>query len=288
MLHHACQTTPESIQTVKMCNVSKQSTTASQAKAKSSPPPSTPTPSPIPKQYCRNYQSNNCRRSDCRYLHETDSSFNSAKPTQSITKDNRSENRSVKQASGNNRSSNYKSNNSNKRNNNRANDNSNNASMSNSNSGPSHARLNRLQAQEDDFQSWSNVNSQGYRNASLNTLSFKCKRLHREAAIEEERQKDIEWDINNSPGPRSRRRRNRRDCSESTKPSPQPSSTHDNIIVPTTVADAISIPYPVAHIHIDVPAATIFNYSAADAFVDEETNDDTSTGRRSVNSNETH
>ena len=63
--------------------------------------------------------------------------------------------------------------------------------MSNSNSGPSHARLNRLRAQEDDFQSWSNVNSQGYRIASINTLSFKRKRLHQEAAIEEERQKVI-------------------------------------------------------------------------------------------------
>ena len=37
MLHHACQTTPESMQTVKMCNVSRQSTTAPQAKAKSIP-----------------------------------------------------------------------------------------------------------------------------------------------------------------------------------------------------------------------------------------------------------
>ena len=37
-----------------------------------------------------------------------------------------------------------------------------------------------------------------------------------------------------------------------------------------------------------MPDATILNYSAADAFVDEESNDDTSTGRRSVNSNETH
>ena len=45
MLHHACQTTPESMQTVKMCNVSKESTTASQAMAKSTPPPSTPHPS---------------------------------------------------------------------------------------------------------------------------------------------------------------------------------------------------------------------------------------------------
>ena len=160
--------------------------------------------------------------------------------------------------------------------------------MSNSNSGPSHARLNRLQAQEDDFQLWSNVNSQGYRNTSLNTLSFKRKRLHREAAIEEERQKEIEWDINNSPSPRSRRRRNRRGRSESMTPSSEPSSTHHNIIVPATVADAIFIPSPVAHIHIDVPADTILHYSAADAFVDEETNDDTSTGRRSVNSNETH
>ena len=38
MLHHACQTMPESMQTVKMCNVSKQSTTASQLKAKPTPP----------------------------------------------------------------------------------------------------------------------------------------------------------------------------------------------------------------------------------------------------------
>ena len=208
MLHHACQTTPESMQTVKMCNVSKQSTTASQVKAKPTPPPSTPPQYPITKQYCRNYQTNNCRRTTCRYLHEI------GPGSKSITKDDRSDNRSVKQAFGNNRSSNYKSNNSNKRNNNRANDNNNNASMSNSNSGPSHARLNRLQAQEDDFESWSNIYSQGYKNASLNTLSFKRKRLHREAAIEEERQKEIEWDINNSPSPRSRRRRNRRGRSD--------------------------------------------------------------------------
>ena len=64
MLHHACQTTPESMQTVKMCNESKQSTTAPQAKAKSTP--STTQPSPIPKQYCRNYQTNNCRRTNCK------------------------------------------------------------------------------------------------------------------------------------------------------------------------------------------------------------------------------
>ena len=139
MLHHACQTTPESMQTVKMYNVSKQSTTASQAKAKSTP--STTQPSPIPKQYCRNYQTNNCRRTNCKYLHEIDPS------SKSITKDDRSDNRSVKPTSSNTRSSNYKPNNNNKRNNNRANDNNNNASMSNSNSGPSHARLNRLQAQ---------------------------------------------------------------------------------------------------------------------------------------------
>ena len=98
MLHHACQTTPESMQTVKMCNVSKQSTAASQAKAKSTPPPSTPHPLPIPKQYNRNYQTNNCRRTNCRYLHEIDPS------SKSITKDDRSDNRSVKPASGNNRS----------------------------------------------------------------------------------------------------------------------------------------------------------------------------------------
>ena len=207
----------------KICNVSKQSTTAHQsttapqAKAKSTP---TTHPSPIPKQCCHNYQTNNCRRTNCKFLHEIDPS------SKSITKDDRSDNRSVKPTSSSTRSSNYKSNNNNKRNHNRANDNNNNASMSNSNSGLSHARLNRLQAQEDDFQSWSNVNSQGYRNASINTLSFKRKRLHQEAAIEEERQKEIEW--NNSPSPRSRHRRNRRGRSESTTPSPKPSSTHDN------------------------------------------------------------
>ena len=253
MLHHACQTTPESMQTVKMCKVSKQSTTASELKAKHTPPPSTPPQYPITKQYCRNYQTNNCRRNNCRYLHEIDPR------SKSITKDDRSDNRCVKPASGNNRSSNYKSNNSNTRNNNRANDNNDNASMSDSNSGQSHARLNRLQAQEDDFQSWSNVNTKGYRNAALNKLSFKRKRLHREAAIEEERQMEIEWDINNSPSPRSRRRRNRRGRSKSMTPSPEPSATHDNIIVPATVADAISIPSTVANIHIDVPAATILN-----------------------------
>ena len=174
---------------------------------------------------------------------------------------------------------NYKSNNNNQRNNN-------NASISNNNSQLSHARLNRLQAQEDDFQSWSNTNSQGYRNASLNTLSFKRKRLHQEAAIEEERQREIEW--NNSPSPRSRRRRNRRSRSESTTLSPKPSPTHETIIVPTIVADAISVPSPIAHIDIDVRAPTIVNQSAANAIVNEESNDDTSTGRRSANSNETH
>ena len=71
-------------------------------------------------------------------------------------------------------------------------------------------------------------------------------------------------------------------------PPPESSSTHNNIIVPATVADAISIPSPLAPIHIEVPDAMVLNYSAADAYVDEETNDDTSTGRRSVNSNETH
>ena len=35
-------------------------------------------------------------------------------------------------------------------------------------------------------------------------------------------------------------------------------------------------------------SSTIMNHSAADATVDEESNDDTSTGRRSANSNETH
>ena len=57
MLHHACQTTPESMQTVKMCNVSKQSTTAHQStkapQAKAKSIPSTLQPSPIPKQFCR-------------------------------------------------------------------------------------------------------------------------------------------------------------------------------------------------------------------------------------------
>ena len=143
-----------------------------------------------------------------RYVHEIDPN------SKSVTKDDRSENRSFKPSSRGNRSSNSKSNNNNKHNNN-------NTSISNNNSQQSHAHLNRLQAQEEDFQSWSNVNSQGYRNASLNTLSFKRKRLHREAAIEEERQKEIEWDITNSPSPRSRRRRNRRGRSET--PSPQPS-----------------------------------------------------------------
>ena len=38
MLHHACQTMPESMQTLKMCNVCKQSTTASQLEAKPTPP----------------------------------------------------------------------------------------------------------------------------------------------------------------------------------------------------------------------------------------------------------
>ena len=70
MLHHACQTTPESMQRVKMCNVSKQSTTAPQAKAISTP--STTHPSPIPKQCCHNYQTNNCRRTNCKFLHEID------------------------------------------------------------------------------------------------------------------------------------------------------------------------------------------------------------------------
>ena len=77
-----------------MFNISKQSTTASQAKAKSTP--STTQPSPIPKQYCCNYQTNNCRRTNCKYLHEIDLS------SKSITKDDRSDNRSVKPASGNN------------------------------------------------------------------------------------------------------------------------------------------------------------------------------------------
>ena len=166
-----------------MCNVSKQSTIAPQAKAKSTP--STTHPSPIPKQYCSNYQTNNCRRTNCKFLHEIDPS------SKSKTKDDRSDNRSDKPTSSSNQSSNYKSNDNNKRYNNRANDNNDNASMSKSNSGPSHARLNRLQAQEDDFQSWSNVNSQGYRNASINTLSFKRKRLHQEAAIEGENRRKL-------------------------------------------------------------------------------------------------
>ena len=66
LLHHACQTTPESMQTVKMCNVVKQSSTAHQSttapQAKSNSIPPTTGPSPIPKQYCRNYQTNKCRR----------------------------------------------------------------------------------------------------------------------------------------------------------------------------------------------------------------------------------
>ena len=148
LLHHACQTTPESMQTVKMCNVVKQSTTAHQSttshqsttapQAKAKSIPTTTQPSPIPKQYCRNYQTKNCRRNNCQFLHEFDPS------SKSVTKDDRSENRSVKPTSSSTRSSNNKSNNNNKRNNN-------NASISNNNSQPSNARLNRLQAQEDDF-----------------------------------------------------------------------------------------------------------------------------------------
>ena len=51
---------------------------------------------------------------------------------------------------------------------------------------------------------------------------------------------------------------------------------------------ATSIPPPLAPIHINVPDDILSNHSAANASVDEEANDDMSTGRRSRNSNETH
>ena len=319
-LHHACQTTPENMQTVKLNSVSNKSQPSAQnnhqqqQSIKSLQPK---TSSSTSKQYCRNYQANNCRRNDCRYLHEVDPSYVNKKQPQSITKDNRSNDarnddrpthdRSSRPASYN-RNNNDRNNKG--RNNNNRNNNNNDSTNDNKKAGPSNAHLNRLEAQQqDDFHSWSDTGAKGYRNGSFNALSIKRKRMHRESAIEEERQKEREWDAQNL-SLRTRRLNDRQRRSESSTPSlqsvasSQPSSIspvqHESIVEhimqeelsvagpSAQLIQSVAEDLPVPDIAVNCNSSSSLNRTAPNVNIDEAVNDDSSTGRRSRNSNETH
>ena len=59
---------------------------------------------------------------------------------------------------------------------------------------------------DDDFKSWGDTQHQGYRNQSLNFMTFKKRKLHREQAAENEQQKEKERE---AMGRRSRSREQR-------------------------------------------------------------------------------
>jgi hypothetical protein len=216
MLHYACMTSPEHFQVITMNKVTtrpQQSSHTSQRQPSqssqrdhSSRPIQQATQSSA-KQYCRNYQVNNCRRNDCRYLHEADPNFVNTKQPQPVTRDDRSNDARTDKSYSRNR--NNKS-----RNNNRSNQNNNN----NNKSGPSNAHLNRMEAQQSDFQSWSSLESSGFRNGSFNVLSIKRKRMHNELVREEEHQKELAWQRENV-SLRSHRRADRERRSQSRTPS---------------------------------------------------------------------
>ena len=67
--------------------------------------------------------------------------------------------------------------------------------------------MKRVEAErDDDFKSWGDTQHQGYRNQSLNSMTFKKRKLHREQAAENEQQKEKEWE---AMGRRSRSREQR-------------------------------------------------------------------------------
>jgi hypothetical protein len=183
-LHFACMTSPEDMQVIRMNKVTtkpqQSSHTSHRQPQQSSQREHTVRPNQqatqsSTKQYCRNYQANNCRRNDCRYLHEADPNFVNTKQPQPVTRDDRS-----------NDARNDKSNSRNRNNNSRNNNRSNQSNNNNNKSGSSNAHLNRMEAQQSDFQSWSNLESTGFRNGSFNVLSTKRKRMHHELVLEEE------------------------------------------------------------------------------------------------------
>jgi hypothetical protein len=71
-----------------------------------------------------------------------------------------------------------------------------------------------MEAQQSDFQSWSNLESSGFRNGSFNVLSIKRKRMHNELVFEEDHQKELAWQRENV-SLRTRRRADRERRSQS-------------------------------------------------------------------------
>ena len=71
----------------------------------------------------------------------------------------------------------------------------------------SRAQMKSVEAErDDDFKSWVDTQHQGYRNQSLNSTTFKKRKLRREQAAENEHQKEKEWE---AMGRRSRSREQR-------------------------------------------------------------------------------
>jgi hypothetical protein len=196
-LYEATDDVLEKDQTIRVCTVSANSSQPSQ-KTKSV-------------NYCRNYQTNSCNRSNCRYLHERDPNFN----FQSIPDGPRTDSSLPQHVSTVNRKSQPSNNFNNRKPDNRDNrkpdnrdnrkpDNRDNRkpsssaapsassqqSNSQSESQPkqSSAKLNRVEAERQDFQSWSDTSQKGYRNQSYNALRFRKRKLD-----QEERLKEIEW-----------------------------------------------------------------------------------------------
>ena len=97
-----------------------------------------------------------------------------------------------------------------------------------------------MQAQEqDDFQSWSNLESKGYRNSSFNALTIKRKRQFRDIAMDEERQKEIEWDQQNL-SLRTRRHRDRSRRSSSIQSSIASVASPQNMSINSEAIESIN------------------------------------------------
>jgi hypothetical protein len=164
-----------------------------------------------------------------------------------------------------------------------------------------------MEAQQSDFQSWSNLESSGFRNGSFNVLSIKRKRMHNELVLEEEHQKELAWQRENV-SLRTRRRADRERRSQSRTPSITSKVPSRDLIDIHSIDEAQpAVELPAEENRDPVPAVELpaednrqfvpvndtsevvpINQSLLNVTVNEEKNDDSSTGRRSRNSNETH
>ena len=207
-LHDATDAVPDNMQTEQVFHMS-------QSRQVSGHSVSRNTNTDKPKRdMCRNYLAGTCRRTDCRYSHDDTSQIpqkqsntsTSSNKSQSIDKSNRSTGYTGQQnqrrdSSKDSSRRTYNNNNNKNNNNQKSNTAQKNISSSssqqpnnNNNRNASSSHVNRLEAEhQDDFQSWHDTNSRGYRNGSFSSLSLK-RRRYKEDMDEEERDKERAWE----------------------------------------------------------------------------------------------